>query len=119
MVQQKGDDMAGSEQRARHRRLEFVGHPARSVRIELGGRVDEAARTTAPIDESLNESDRKQSERGDAQRVGLAALGSGGIGSCRGVVEHECGHDDSSVPWRIQWSTLLLVVKAGLFQLEQ
>jgi hypothetical protein len=55
-------------------------------------------RTAAPVDESLNEADRKQTERSDAQCVGLAALGSGGIGSCRGVVEHECGHDDSSVP---------------------
>src|SRR3954454_18018694 len=97
MMQQKGDDMVGSKQRARHRRLEFVGHPARSVRIEFGGCVDEAARTAAPIDESLNEADRKQSERSDAQRVGLAALG-GWFGGCRRAIEHESGHDDPSLP---------------------
>src|SRR5882757_10246575 len=92
-MQQKSDDMVGSEQRARHRRLEFVGHPARSVRIEFGGGVDKAARTAAPIDESLNEADRKQSQRSDAQCVCLAAL-SGRIGGCRRAVERKSGHVD-------------------------
>jgi hypothetical protein len=41
MMQQKGDHMVGSKQCARHRRLEFVGHPVRSVRVQLGGGVDE------------------------------------------------------------------------------
>src|SRR5882724_3488867 len=79
-MQQKSDDMVGSEQRARHRRLEFVGHPARGVRIEFGGRVDEAARAAAPIDESLNEAYRKQSERSAVQRVCPAEQGSGWMG---------------------------------------
>src|SRR5712691_9700509 len=96
MMQQKGDDMVGSEQRARHRRLEFVGHPARRGRIEFGGRVDEAARAAAPIDESLNEADRKQTERSDAEYICLAALG-GWIGDCRGAVERKNGHGDFPV----------------------
>ena len=40
--QQEGDDIIRSEQRAWHRRLEFVGRPARSVWVEFGRRVDEA-----------------------------------------------------------------------------
>src|ERR1700738_3538129 len=110
MMQQKGDDMVGSQQRARHRRLEFVGHPARSVRIELGGRVDEAARTAAPIDESLNEADREQTERSDAQGIRLASL-SGRIGGRRRAVERKSGHYDLS-------PVLLSVVKADLLQFE-
>src|SRR5882757_1488280 len=93
MMQQEGDDMVGSKQRSRRRRLEFVGHPARSVRIELGGRVDEAARTAAPIDESLNEADREQRERSNAQDVRLAPLG-GWIEGHRRAVELNNGHDN-------------------------
>jgi hypothetical protein len=66
MMQQKGDELIRSEQGTRHRRLEFVGHPASGVRIEFGGRVDEAARAAAPINESLNEADRKERERSAA-----------------------------------------------------
>src|SRR5258708_5884391 len=96
MMQQKGDDMVRSEQRARHRRLELVGHPVRSVRIEFGRRVDEAARTAAPIDESLNEAYRKRSEPGNPQRVRPAAVG-GWVGSDCRAVERKRGHDDSRV----------------------
>src|ERR1700732_4810447 len=83
--------MAGSEQRARHRRLEFAGHPACRVRIKLGGRIDEAARTATPIDESLNEANGKQSDGGDVQRVWLAALDSR-VGGGRRAAKGEGGH---------------------------
>jgi hypothetical protein len=73
----------------------IVGHPVRSVPIEFGGGVDEAPRTAAPIDESLNEADRKQSERSDAQCIRLAALGDW-IGGCHRAVERKDGHDDFS-----------------------
>src|SRR6202051_5368247 len=84
--------MAGSEQRARHRRLEFVGHPACRVGIKLGGRIEEAARTAAPIDEPLNEANGKQSDGGDVQRVCLAApdrRGGGGRRAAKGEGGHK------------------------------
>ena len=81
MMQQEGDDVVGSEQRARHRRLELVGHPARGMRIELGGGVDEAARPAAPIDESLNETDRQQAKRRDAQASALLRWAAAEVGA--------------------------------------
>jgi hypothetical protein len=54
--------------------------------------VDEAARTTTPIDQSLNEVDGKHTECSHAQRGRLADL-RGWTGGCRRAVEYQSGRD--------------------------
>ena len=89
MRQQEADQMIGAEQGARHRGLELVRHPGRRAGVELGRRVDEAARAAAPIDEALDEAGGQQRDRGNAPVA--SCLGHSGRTLCDSP-EGGCGH---------------------------